>query len=189
MKINRMKLETARLILREWEHRDLDDLIDGLNNLEVTKWLAFVPYPYTRNDAENWINCCSEIKAKNKDSYEFAIELKSEGKVIGGTSLNIIDKFQKIGGGGIWINAKYQNHGYGIEAFRERLRFAFEELSLRRIENGFFKGNFSSFKMLDKLGYQLEGMRRKRLICMANGEIKDEYICGLLSEEWRKTQL
>ena len=57
MKINRMKLETARLILREWEHRDLDDLIDGLNNLEVTKWLAFVPYPYTRNDAENWINC------------------------------------------------------------------------------------------------------------------------------------
>jgi RimJ/RimL family protein N-acetyltransferase len=40
-----LKLETARLVLREWGPADVPDLVDGLNNLSVTKWLAFVPYP------------------------------------------------------------------------------------------------------------------------------------------------
>ena len=92
--MSRIKLETKGLLLREWEYADLDDLIDGLKNLEVSKWLAFVSYPYTRKDAENWIKYCFKIKEETKNSYEFAIELKSEKKVIGGTRLNILDAFQ-----------------------------------------------------------------------------------------------
>jgi RimJ/RimL family protein N-acetyltransferase len=34
-------LETKRLILREWNEDDVDDLVDGLNNIEVSKWLAY----------------------------------------------------------------------------------------------------------------------------------------------------
>ena len=103
-----MRLETKRLILREWSKRDVNDIVEGLNDLEVTKWLAFAPYPYTKKDAEEWINYCikSAKKGKNRDSYEFAIELKSEKKVIGGISLSRINKFQGTAGGGIWINAK-----------------------------------------------------------------------------------
>ena len=90
-----------------------------------------------------------------------------------------------MGGGGIWINFDYQNQGYGTEAFGERLRFAFNELKLRRIENGYFKGNESSFKMQQKFGYKIEGMKRKSLICKADGKIKDEYITGLIKQEWK----
>lgn len=179
------KLVTKRLILREWNVKDVDDLVDGLNNLNISKWLAKVPYPYTKEGAENWINFCIENDKKGeKTSYYFAIELNSEKKVIGGTSLERIDRFQGTAGGGIWINEKYHGQGYGVEAFGERIRFAFDELELRRLENGYFTGNSSSFKMQEKFGYKLEGMKRKAFKCMANGELMDEYITGLLKEEW-----
>lgn len=77
-----------------------------------------------------------------------------------------------------------KGHGYGAEAFGEKIRFAFAELKLRRLDNGFFEGNTSSLKMQEKFGYKVEGMRRKAFRCMADGEIKHEHITGLLVEEW-----
>ena len=50
-----MKIESKRLILRNWEDGDVKDIVDVLNNLEVAKWMAGVPFPYTENDARNFI--------------------------------------------------------------------------------------------------------------------------------------
>ncbi len=96
-----------------------------------------------------------------------------------------INKFQGTAGGGIWINAKYHGRGYGTEAFGKKIDFAFNNLKLRRLENGLFAGNLSSFKMQEKFGYKIEGMKRKAVICMATGKIMNEYITGLLKEEWK----
>ncbi len=182
-----MRLETDRLILRDWSKKDINDLVEGLNNLEVSKWLAHIPYPYTKRDAEEWINYCikNAKKGKEQNSYYFAIELKSERKVIGGIGLERINRVQGTGGGGWWLNAKYHRKGYGAEALVARIKFAFGKLRLRRIENGFFKGNFSSFKLQKKLGYKIEGLRRKAYICKADGKIKDEYMTALLKDEWK----
>lgn len=183
-----MKLETERLILREWTLNDVQDLIEGLNDLSVSKWLVFVPHPYTEQDAAKFINMCIDhANSENeRTTYEFAIELKKEGKVIGGVSLDKISRVQGTAGGGIWISKKYFGNGYGTEAFGERIRFAFCTLGLRRLENGYIRGNPSSKKMQEKFGYKMEGLRRKAFRCMADGQIKDEYIMGLLAEEWIK---
>jgi len=183
-----MRLETKHLILRDWIKADIDDIVEGLNNIEVAKWLAFVPHPYTRWHAEEWINRCIDNASKSEDrnSYDFAIELKSEQKVIGGVALNRISRIHGTAGGGIWLNPNYQGHGYGAEAFGEKIRFAFVDLKLRRLDNGFFEGNTSSLKMQEKFGYKVEGMRREAFRCMADGEIKHEHITGLLVEEWKK---
>ena len=50
-----MKIESKRLILRDWQDKDVNDLVEGLNNIEVSKWMAGVPFPYTENDARNFI--------------------------------------------------------------------------------------------------------------------------------------
>ena len=182
-----MKLETERLILRPWQREDIDDLIEGLNNIKVSQWLVTVPYPYTAEDAERWIRFCQEIaKKKEPDGYEFAVELKSEAKVIGGVTLKRVNHFQGTAGGGIWLNEKYHGSGYGTEAYGERIRFAFEDLKLRRLENGYLEGNHASLKMQEKFGYRVEGKRRKGFLCMADGKLKDEYITGLLKEEWNR---
>ncbi len=33
-------IETERLILRQWNMNDIDDIVEGLNNINVTKWLS-----------------------------------------------------------------------------------------------------------------------------------------------------
>ncbi|MDZ4785389.1 MAG: GNAT family N-acetyltransferase [bacterium] len=114
-----LRLETARLILREWNQGDISDLIDGLNDLSVSKSLAFVPHPYTNQDAERWIAHCAKTSQKepHQSDYEFAIELKSESTVIVGVSLIQISQYHGTAGGGIWLNTGYQGSGYGSEAF------------------------------------------------------------------------
>jgi ribosomal-protein-alanine N-acetyltransferase len=181
-----MRLETERLILREWKRTDIGDLVEGLNNPRVSTWLAFVPHPYTRDDAGSWIRRCvgNARKGKERLSYEFAIELKSEGKVIGGVSLDRISKVHGTAGGGIWLNEKFQGRGYGTKAFGERIRFAFEDPGLRRLENGFLKENPSSLRVQARFGYRIEGVKREAYRCLADGKLKHECITGLLRDEW-----
>lgn len=172
-------IETDRLLLRAYQLSDADDIVEGLNNLNVSKWMSFVPYPYTKSDAIEYINNSIE-----KNLYNFAIVLKSENKVIGATQISNISNVHGTAGGGIWINEKYHGKGYGTEAWGARIKFAFEKLGLRRLENGYFKDNIASFKMQEKFGYKNEGIRRKKFISQATGNVEDEYITGLLKEEW-----
>lgn len=76
-----MLIDGKRIILRSWKDEDINDLIEGLNNLNVSKWLAAVPYPYTRKDANEFI---SYAKKSDEDSKDFmlAIVLKENNKVI-----------------------------------------------------------------------------------------------------------
>lgn len=178
-----MLIVSKRLILRSWNDEDIDDLTEGLNNINVSKWLATVPYPYTKRDAEGFIYYANHI-AESSGDIMLAIVLKENNKVIGGTSIESINKRNGTAGGGIWLNEKYQKNGYGIEAFSAKIKYAFEDLGLRRMENGYFPGNIQSEKMQKKLGFKNEGIRRKRFLCLATNEYVDECITGLLKEDF-----
>ena len=172
-------IETKRLLLRQWNINDIYDIVEGLNNINVSKWLAGAPFPYTIEDAKSFVQ-----KTIDNDLYNFAIILKKENKVIGGTQITNISYDNGTAGGGIWINEKYQGNGFGTEAFGARIKYAFEILGLRILENGYFKGNEKSHQMQLKFGYKDEGIRRKRFLSKATGNLEDEYITGLLKDEW-----
>ena len=98
--------------------------------------------------------------------------------------LEILTKKMELAGGGICLNEKYQKNGYGTEAFSIRNQYCFDVLGLRRIENGYFKGNEKSRKMQMRLGYKEEGIRRRKYLCLATNEYVDECITGLLKDEF-----
>jgi hypothetical protein len=56
-----MILTTKHLILRQPKIKDAKDIIEGINNLNISKWLLVVPYPYTMKDARWYINHCAEM--------------------------------------------------------------------------------------------------------------------------------
>lgn len=144
--------------------------------------MAGVPFPYTENDAKHFIKW-AKIQDE-KVNISLAIVLKENNKVIGGTEITSINKKDGTAGGGIWLNEKYQKNGYGMEAFSTKIKYCFEVLGLRRIENGYFPGNEKSRKMQEKLGYKDEGIRRNKFLCLATNEYVDECITGLLKEEF-----
>ena len=180
-----MRIDGDRVFLREWQYSDIADLIQGLNNINVSKWMASVPFPYTKNDAISFIERAKEANDVS-NGFRFAIVLKENEKVIGGTELIRINEKDGTAGGGIWINEIYQGKGFGTEAFKLKIKYGFEKLNLRKMENGYFPGNEFSKHMQEKLGYKQEGIRRKHFYCLATGEYVDEVITGLFREDFAR---
>ena len=85
-----MKIESKRLILRNYEDSDVSDLVEGLNNINVSKWMAGVPFPYTENDAKHFIELAKSEDKNVKNAL--AIVLKENNKVIGGTEIRNINQ-------------------------------------------------------------------------------------------------
>jgi ribosomal-protein-alanine N-acetyltransferase len=179
-----IRIETPRLVLRPWSEADIEQLTLGLNDIEVAKWLAFVPHPYSTSHAKDWVRRCQGIASASTEptAYEFAIELRSERRVIGGISLNKVDRTAGTGGGGIWIANGDQGHGYGREAFEAKIRFAFRDLGLTKLVNGYFDGNESSWAMQRKLGYRHVAEVANR--SLADGRPTIEHVTTLLRSDW-----
>ncbi len=183
-------LETGALILRPWSPKDIDQLIEGLNDIEVAQWLAFVPHPYLRSDGLKWIEHCQRLSPDQGAlrDYEFAIERKADRDVIGGVSLNTVDMERGRAGGGIWISAAHQRRGYGREAFGERIRFAFDTLHLRELHNGYFRDNEPSWDLQKRFGYKHSAEEPRRRKCLADGSWRDEILTSLSREDWIRHQ-
>ncbi|MBN2052384.1 GNAT family N-acetyltransferase [Candidatus Woesearchaeota archaeon] len=182
-----MKLTTNRLVIRDYEKRDIPSLIENINNLEVSKNLLLVPHPYTLKDAQWWINhCAEEMKKKPRTTYDFALELKSEKKLVGGIALNKVDDFNGTAEIGYWLGQSYWRKGFVSEAVKEIVNFGFEKLKLRRIDVCAWTKNIASNELIKKTGFVYEGMRRQAARSKATGSIHDLYIYGLLKEEWEK---
>lgn len=182
-----MKLETKRLILRNPTKKDVEDLVEGLNNLNVSKRISPISYPYKREDAIRWINSCNK-KKKNKDSYAFEIELKEERKLVGACGLHDHNEFNESVSIGYWVNENYWRRGILTEAAIAVMDFAFKELKVNRIELNAYKQNVASNAVANKLGFIYEGTKRKSNKSKSEGKIHDTNIYSMLKGEWPKNK-
>ncbi|MCJ7729330.1 MAG: GNAT family N-acetyltransferase [Sedimentisphaerales bacterium] len=178
-----MRLVTERLILRRPTLKDAADIKENVNNLNVSRFLARVPYPYGIKDAKSFIKLFS--KKSKQNLYEFGITLKSSGKVIGMIGLLNVDPFSKKAEIGCWLGEKYWRQGIGTEAVKAIVNFAFEKLKLVRVEAGVFPENRASINLWRKLGFKKEGMKRQAIRARSTGKWHDVCIYGLLKSDIR----
>ena len=180
-----MKLKTQRLVIRELRKENLTDLVGQINNLNVSRNLEKVSYPYTNRDGEWFIDKCNEDAKKNpRENYKLKIEF--EGKLVGLIGLTEVDNFHETATLGYWLGEEYWRKGIMSEASAEVVRFAFEDLGLRRIDVGADVENEGSNALIKKLGFEFEGTRKQYRKSMATGEVHDRHIYGLLRENWKK---
>ena len=95
-----------------------------------------------------------------------------------------LNKTQQTAEVGYWIGTDYHGRGYGTESLNAIVDFAFNRLKLRRLEAGVFGENPSSGKLLEKIGFRNEGVRKRAKISKATGETHDELLYGLLREDY-----
>jgi RimJ/RimL family protein N-acetyltransferase len=86
---------------------------------------------------------------------------------------------------GIW-DAHYRGKGYGTDAMRLILRYAFSELNLHRVTLAVFEYNLRAQRSYEKVGFVLEGRTREEL--NRNGRRWDILYMGLLRAEWEAQQ-
>jgi len=182
-----MKIETKRLILRPPALKDAKDIVENINNINVSRHLLVVPHPYSLKDAKWFINHCKKkAKEKPRTTYEFSIELKEEGRVIGGFGVTKVDRWHGTADLGYWLGEKYWRKGYATEATEKIIDFAFNKLRLRRLRIPAFVENKASNEFARRLGFKLEGTLRKHCKAKSTGKIHDENTYRLLKEEWKK---
>jgi len=182
-----MKIETKRLILRDIGKKDEESIRKHINNLNVSKWLLAVSYPYKKKDADWWVSHCLENqKEKPRKSYNFGVVIKPNKEVVGGIGLTKVNREQRTAEIGYWLSEKYWKRGLMYEATLSVIKFAFNKLKLRKLIIRAYSKNRASNKLAKKLGAGKEGLLRKHAVCKATGKIHDEIIFGLLKEEWRK---
>ena len=175
-----MKLETKRLILRKPRISDWKDIVEGVGDIKVTRYLAVVPYPYKKKDAEWFIkDCLKKWNKKEQTAYPFFIELKSEKKIIGVLEILGYNKQHKICETGSWINRKYWKKGYVTEAKIAVNNFAFNKLKVRKMETGVYEKNKASNATQKSMGYKYEGTKLKHHISKSTGKIHDALIFNL----------
>lgn len=171
-----MKIETERLILRNFEMKDRNDVGEYMLQ-RVDK--EFEGYPdFTMNKLED------EMKYRCESNEFFAIVLKQDKKVIGNIYLG--DREFNTKELGYVLNEKYQSQGYGNEAARAAVLWAFSK-GVRRIYAQCTPLNIPSWKTMEKIGLRREGLLRQNVSFRKdnNGDpiYLDTYIYGALATD------
>lgn len=78
------------------------------------------------------------------------------------------------------------DRGYGSDALRLALRYAFDELNLQRVTLGVFDYNQRGIHVYEKLGFRLEGVERAAV--QREGRRFDQLVMGILRSEWEALQ-
>lgn len=180
-----MKLRTKRLILRPPQKSDWKDVLEACEDGSIATFTARIPHPYTEKMAKKFVDD-SIKKWKQKKSYRFFIELKSEEKMIGVLELMDVDKFNEKAKTGSWMNPKYQRRGYMFEAKIAVNEFAFNRLKLNKLETGVFTFNKASKATQESVGYRYEGKKVETMKNLKSGKLCDEYLYGLLRRDWKR---
>ncbi|MGO4172218.1 GNAT family N-acetyltransferase [Bosea sp. TAF32] len=80
---------------------------------------------------------------------------------------------------GYWMGKRHAGKGHMAEAVRGAVRFAFSELALHRVEAACLPNNEPSRRLLERIGFQHEGLARAYL--KINGVWADHLLYAVLS--------
>jgi RimJ/RimL family protein N-acetyltransferase len=163
-------------VLREY----LPKYVEWLNDWDVSRFLKpGIVAPISLEDETAWF----ENRGKSKDNFIFAITTLDQGRLIGNCGLHDINYKNRTGTFGIFIGDKeYWSKGYGTDATRTLLQFAFEELGLNRVELWVYDYNPRAIRAYEKAGFRKDGVRRQALY--REGAFHDEILMCILREEW-----
>ncbi|HTJ69409.1 MAG TPA: GNAT family protein [Actinospica sp.] len=174
-------LETARLRLRPFEDTDADELFALQSNAHVLRYWDS-PAWTERERAGKFIEKCRKM-AEEGTGARLAVDRVSDGSFIGWCSFNSWDSDYRSGSLGYCYTDSVWGNGYGTEAARAVLGWAFETLDLNRVQAETDTRNVACARVLEKLGFAREGTLRED--CIVNGDVSDSWVYGLLRREWR----
>ena len=173
-------LTTNRLVLRQPRLEDAPALFAIKSNPRVTA--AYGQEPHVSLDQTRaWIErLLADFAAR--EALFWCLALKDEETAIGAGGFWNFDAGFRCAEIGYELHPDCWGRGLMGEALRAMLAYGFEQLGLHRIEANPLAGNDASQKLLEKLGFKLEGTLRQRHFF--RGAFLDQLYYGLLKDEW-----
>ncbi len=150
-------LTTKRLTLRPFHAGDAAALHRLINDWEVCRMLASVPYPYARDEADRFIATATEGIAAGT-AYHLAVVGAEAGEeiLVGGVSLHV-DAAARDGRLGYWVGRRFWGHGVATEAAGRMVRWAMANLDVDRLRANAATENAASLAVLRRIGFAETG--------------------------------
>ncbi len=174
------EIETDRLLLRKMLTRDADDMHEYAKRNDVTEYLTWYPHP-DRQYTHDYLEYIG-TRYRAGDFFDWAVTLKSSGKMIGTCGFTSFDFANDCAEMGYVLNPLYRGRGIMPEALSAVMKFGFDNLALNRAEAKFISGNDASRRVMEKVGMKFEGIRRGGMLI--KGDYRDIGICAVLRDEF-----
>ena len=184
-------LETERLILRDIRMEDIQEYYERLcGDGDVCQYLLFDPH----QDIGESLQSIQEILEKYEEGkfYRWGITRKEEDSLIGVIGLVRIDENTDTCSFAYFLGCDYWGQGYGTEALKEVIRFAFEELQIQRIVADHMAENPASGAVMRKAGMVHVGTEKAKYEKAGRShdaevyEIRNETIQGMIVSDYQK---
>lgn len=136
-------------------------------------------FPGTAEEFEGWI-----FSRRDEDGYMAAIRTLADDTLIGMLEINRV--MRQARHCMFWIGIgepTYRGSGYGSDAIRILLRFAFQEMNLNRVGLEVMSYNTRAIATYERLGFQHEG--RQREMVFRDGVYYDILLMSILHREWQ----
>ena len=171
-----------RVILRAWEREDVRARWDAEQSSDaeaqrLRDWHE-PPRSLFRREQE-W-----EAEQAEPDASVVSLVIVVDERPVGDVNLFQIDQRNRhaLLGLSLWNRAD-RGHGYGSDAIRAILRWAFGHLNLHRVELAVDATNAQAIHVYEKLGFVSEGVRRQHHY--DDGTYHDELTMAILDHEFR----
>lgn len=120
--------------------------------------------------------------AEQGTGYQFGIFSLGDDALIGQVSLNnVVHGVANYADLGYFIHPDYQGSGRMTAAVKLAVAYAFRALKLNRVQAAILPSNMGSQRVLEKNGFQAEGIARKYL--KINGKYQDHRIYAIVAED------
>lgn len=173
-------LATTRLKLRVPEADDAATIADMAHDWEIARRMARLPHPYGIDDGRFF------LRDIVPSELAWAITSVPDGILVGIAGL-VPDGATKTVELGYWLGRQYWGQGLATEAAQAIIKYGFEILELPIIISGCFVDNFTSRRVLAKIGFEETGVNERT--CLAAGADLSFIEMRLELLDWQVEQL
>lgn len=178
-------LQTPRVLLRHFREDDLTRFLAYRNDPEVARYQSWTSY--SEKAAQAFIQEMKNAQPGIRGEwFQFAIELKASGLLIGDCALQVKAEDGQQGEVGFTLDRAYQSQGLALEAISALFGYAFTTLKLHRITAICDCRNHASYRLMERLGMRREAHYRQNF--WFKGGWTDEYLYAILQQEWLNAQ-
>lgn len=150
-------LVTGRLVLRPPHVDDVSELAELANNRQIAEMLAYMPFPYTEADAEQFVK---DTQLRVRPGCNYAIALAGTGAFIGCAGIHPGQDGHPGQNGlelGYWIGKRYWGKGYATEVAQALVDLAFRVTEIEKMYASCRVINDASRRVIHKCGFQYAG--------------------------------
>jgi len=176
-----LQLVSARLVLTPIRATDAQALFAIQSD---RAGMGYWNHPAWTDLKQAYVQILDDLAALDAGTQlKLAIRELVDGPLLGIVVVFAIDETSRRAEIGYHLAPSAQGKGYMHEALSRFAAYLFDELRMRRLEAEIDPRNIPSAKVLERIGFQREGLLRERW--RVAGEVSDSAVYGLLAREWQ----